>query len=83
MDRGTVGGGFGGKGGNLETGKGTGWRQVSSVLRIQNRHWGNSGREGVRTGCGVAHLGKWEVKRCRRLSFPSHAIWGQSGSPDS
>lgn len=34
MDRGMVGGGLGGKGENLETGKGTGWKWVSSILGI-------------------------------------------------
>lgn len=53
--------------------------QALRELREEGRAWGRM----CENGCGVAHLRKWEVRRCRLFSFPSHAVWGQSGSPDS
>lgn len=48
MDRGMM--GFGGKR-SLETGKGLGWREVSSILGIRTSIGGTqSGGEGVGTG---------------------------------
>lgn len=46
--RGMVGGGFGGKGGSLENGKGMRWRYVGSILGIQSRGETQRG-EGVGT----------------------------------